>query len=60
MRLITDETGIARRVAEDIADAVLRGRNLAGLALQKRWPMVDGIIEGPRGTFPVEEVVAAL
>jgi hypothetical protein len=53
MRIILDHTGIARRVAEDIADAIIRGRNLTSLAIQKNWPIFNGMIEGPYGTFPL-------
>jgi hypothetical protein len=60
MRMILDYTGIGRRVAEDIADAILRNRDLLGLAVQKNWPMNEGIIQGPLGEIPVEEVRAAL
>lgn len=53
MRAILDHTGIARGVAEDIADAIIRNRDLVRLAIQKGWPVFEGLIEGPRGTFPL-------
>jgi hypothetical protein len=60
MRLILSHTGIGRRVAEDIADAIIRNRDLARLAIQKGWPLDRDIIEGPRGVFPVEAARAAI
>jgi len=60
MKLIREKTGIGRGPAEDIADAVIRNRDLERLALQKRWPMQDGVIEGPAGTMSVSEVQAQL
>jgi len=60
MRLIRDKTGIGRKVAEDIANAIVRGRDVVRLTFQKKWPMVEGVIEGPRGTLPLEEAQATL
>lgn len=54
MREIREATGVSRGIAEDIADALVRGRDLRALALQKNWPMNDGIVEGPKGTLDVE------
>jgi len=60
MRLITDQTGIGRGVAKDIADAIIRGRDVLRLAIQKGWPVVEGAIEGPRGTYQLNEAMAAV
>lgn len=60
MRLIREKTGISRGAAEDIADAVIRNRDLERLSFQKHWPMQDGVIEGPQGTMSVDSVRAAL
>jgi len=38
MRLITDSTGINRATAEDVANAIIRNRDLRSLAIQKNWP----------------------
>jgi hypothetical protein len=56
MKFIREETGVGRGVAEDIADAIIRGRDLDRLAVQKRWPLEDGVIEGPKGTLSVKDV----
>lgn len=61
MRMISDYTGIGRRIAEDIADAIIRNRNLLALAVQKNWPMnEEGMIEGPHGILSVDEIRAAI
>jgi hypothetical protein len=59
MRLIREKTGISRGQAEDIADAIIRNRELDRLALQKNWPMYGGVIEGPSGTLSVEDIRVA-
>lgn len=48
---IREATGISRGQADDIADAFVRGREIDRLALQKGWPIQNGVIEGPKGTF---------
>jgi len=50
-KVLRDATGVSRGVAEDIADAVLRGRDLAALAIQKNWPVDGGLLIGPSGQF---------
>jgi len=61
MRMISDYTGIGRGVAEDIADAIIRNRNLLALAVQKNWPMnEEGMIEGPHGAVFVNEIRATI
>ena len=59
-KLIRERTGISKGLAEDIADAVIRKRDLPRLALQKGWPLEDGEITGSRGSLQVSEVEAAL
>lgn len=49
MKVIRDATGVSKGMAEDIADAVVRGRDLDALALQKSWPVEDGTLKGPSG-----------
>jgi len=56
VKRLREETGISREKAEDIADAVLRNRDLDTLARQKSWPMYEGTVEGPRGSIPVMEL----
>jgi hypothetical protein len=57
--LITKVTGIGRRIAEDIADAIIRNRNLLQLAVQKHWPMnEEGFVEGPHGALHINEIRA--
>lgn len=53
---IRQETGISRAMAEDIADAVVRNRDVDRLARQKQWPVEDGVIEGPGGTMTLDAV----
>jgi hypothetical protein len=50
---IREATGLGRGVSEGIADAIVRGREVARLAIQKAWPIQDGIIEGPSGELPL-------
>lgn len=56
MRRIREETGISRGLAEEIADAVVRGREVGRLALQKGWPVEDGVIVGPNGDMSLDAV----
>lgn len=56
MRVIRDETGVSRGVATDIADALVRGRDVPGLALQKGWPIEDGAVAGPQGTLDLSKL----
>jgi len=58
MRAIYDAIGVSKGVAEDIADAFIRHRDLAALALQKGWGIeVDGTkLDGPRGTLDLATV----
>lgn len=58
MRVIRDATGLSRGVSEDIADAVVRNREVERLAVQKGWPLEGGVIEGPAGTIKLEDVQA--
>jgi hypothetical protein len=51
MRTIWEATGLSKGMAEDIADAIIRKRDLAALALQKGWPFDDGLLEGPKGSL---------
>jgi len=60
MKLIREKTGVGRAAAEDIADAIVRNREIDRLALQKSWPVENGTIEGPDGSVSVEEIRGAL
>jgi hypothetical protein len=54
---IREATGISKGVAEDIADAIIRQRDLPALGRQKKWPVNDeGHVEGPQGTFDPKSV----
>jgi len=56
-RLIREGTGISKGKAADIADALVRGRDLKALAIQKKWPVNEqGDIEGPRGSLSFDDV----
>ena len=58
-KFITKATGIGRKVAEDIADAILRNRDLLRLSVQKNWPMnEEGFIEGVHGALHINEIRA--
>lgn len=60
MRLIREKTGLSRGVSGDIADAVVRGREVERLAMQKGWPLEEGTIVGPDGEMSLEDVKAAI
>ena len=55
-RFIREHTGLSKNQAEDIADAIVRGRNIQALTHQKGWPIKDDIIEGPSGKLNLKEV----
>jgi len=59
-KLIRDETGLPNSAAEGIADALVRGRDLDALAVQKDWPIENGTIEGPKGSLSVKKVKDSL
>lgn len=48
---IKDKTGLSKGQSEAIADAYVRGRDVDRLALQKNWPIENGVITGPSGTL---------
>lgn len=48
---IRDGTGLSKSQSEAIADAYVRGRDVERLALQKNWPVENGVITGPNGTL---------
>lgn len=57
---IRDATGISKGMAENIADAIVRGREVLRLALQKSWPISeDGTIEGPKGSLELKDLSMA-
>ncbi len=50
-------TGIMKGIAEDIADAIVRKRDLDALGRQKSWPVNEaGVVVGPKGTFDPKSV----
>lgn len=59
-KLIREKTGLSNKLSDDIANSLVRGRDLESLALQKSWPIEDGDIKGPKGSFGVDKVKAAL
>lgn len=59
MRKIRDATGFSKGVAADLADALVRGRDVERLALQKSWPLENGVFEGPSGTISLEALRGA-
>jgi hypothetical protein len=54
--IIRTHTGLSKRQAESIADAHIRGRDVDGLAVQKSWPIQNGIIHGPNRTVDLKTV----
>jgi hypothetical protein len=54
---IRELTGLGRGVSEQIADAVVRGREVERLAIQKNWPIEDRSIVGPNGTLPLDDLI---
>ncbi len=58
MRLIRERTGLSRGLAENIADAVVRNREVERLAIQKGWPIEGGEIIGPEGSMDVAALQA--
>lgn len=50
---IVRATGISRGLARSIADAAVRRRDVARLAIQKGWPVDWDCIEGPDGRLPL-------
>jgi hypothetical protein len=59
-RIIRNETGISKRHAESIADAIVRGRDLDALAIQKGWPLEEGEVVGPKGRVSLAKIQEAL
>ncbi len=57
-KMIREKTGLSSKQCDAIADAIVRGRNLESLALQKNLPVEDGKIEGPKGDLTVNKVKA--
>lgn len=57
---IRDATGLSKGISEAIADAIVRGREVLRLAIQKSWPISeDGVIEGPKGTLELSALGAS-
>lgn len=55
-KFIRGKSGVGIGVARDIADAVIRKRDVERLARQKQWPVSDGHIEGSKGKLSFKEV----
>lgn len=55
-RALREATGLSKGQAVDIADAVVRGREVERLAIQKNWPITDGIVEGPKGAMSLKDL----
>jgi len=54
-------TGISKTLAKDVADAAVRGRDLARLALQKGWPVDErNNIVGPQGKASLNGLLATI
>jgi hypothetical protein len=59
-KFIRDQTGLSKTQAEDIADALVRGRDIEALTNQKGWPIENGVIEGPHGETDLRKVYEQL
>ncbi len=53
---IREKTGLGRGQAEDIADAIVRGREVERLAIQKSWPIENGTLTGPKGEISLSDL----
>jgi len=60
MKLIRDKTGLSKGQSEEIADILVRGRDIEALAVQKNLPVTDGTIEGPKGNLSLSELKSSL
>ena len=56
-KIIKDVTGLSKGVSEAIADAIVRGRDVVRLALQKDWPIDADIITGPTGSIDLNRLL---
>ncbi len=56
LKEIHQATGLSKAQSESIADAFIRGREVDRLAVQKSWPIQNGVIHGPSGTFDLAKV----
>ena len=56
MKILRDATGLSKGQSLAICDAFVRGREVDRLALQKGWPITDGVVEGPSGTMRLEDL----
>ena len=56
LKEIHQATGLSKNQSEQIADAFIRGREVDRLALQKSWPVQNGTVHGPNGTFDLNKV----
>lgn len=55
-KMIREKTGISKSLSLDIAGAVVRGRDVTRLTLQKGWPIDEDTIEGPKGKLAVSDL----
>lgn len=57
---IREKTGVSKSLADDVADAIVRGRDVKRLAMQKNWPLDEnGHLEGPKGSVDLDELSQA-
>jgi len=61
MEHLRKTTGVSKTLAKEVADAVVRGRDLPRLAVQKGWPVdEDHNLVGPQGKAPLMGLLAWL
>lgn len=52
---IREKTGVSRGLADEVADAIVRGREVKRLAMQKSWPLDEqGHLKGPKGSVDLD------
>ncbi len=54
-KVLREATGLSGGVSEQIADAYVRGREVERLALQKGWPVEDGVVTGDSGQYDLRD-----
>lgn len=59
-KVLRDATGLSRGMSESIVDALVRGREVERLAVQKGWPLDGDRITGPAGEMTLEQLMGHL
>lgn len=59
-KALREATGLSKGVTQDIADAVIRGREVERLAVQKGWPVEGDRVVGPEGSMTLAELATMI